>query len=139
MTAEVLISRLSKVKSNGSGRWMACCPAHADKNPSLSVREEPDGRVLIQCFAGCATEDVLGAVGLEWKDIMPEKPLYQRAKPIPQRIYPSDALRVIQFEARLVALAAYELTKGKKLAESDLDRLKVAIDRINTAVEVANV
>ena len=139
MTAEVLISRLSKVRPNGSGRWMACCPAHADRNPSLSVREDPDGRVLIQCFAGCATEDVLAAVGLDWKDIMPSNPLYQRAKPIPQRIYPSDALRVIQFEARLVALAAFDLAKGNKLAESDLDRLKVAIDRINTAVEVANV
>lgn len=139
MSAEALISRLTKVKPNGAGRWMACCPAHDDRNPSLAVREEPDGRVLIQCFAGCETEDVLGAVGLEWKDIMPEQPIYHRAKPIAQRIYPSDAIKLIQFEARLVALAAYELTKGIKLSDKDLDRLKVAIERINTAVEAANV
>ena len=139
MSAEALISRLSKVKPNGAGRWMACCPAHADKNPSLSVREESDGRVLIQCFAGCETEDVLGAVGLEWKDVMPEQPIYHRAKPIPQRIYPSDAIKLIQFEARIVALAAYELAKGGKLNEKDTDRLKLAVERINTAVEAANV
>jgi hypothetical protein len=33
---------------------MACCPAHDDRNPSLSVRRAPDGRVLVHCFAGCS-------------------------------------------------------------------------------------
>lgn len=139
MSAEVLISRLSRVKQNGNGRWMACCPAHDDRNPSLSVKEEPDGRVLIQCFAGCDTSDVLGAVGLDWSDIMPEQPLYQRAKPVQQRIYPSEALKVIQTEARIVCLAAFGLAKGIKLNDSDMERLKVAMTRINTACESANV
>lgn len=139
MSAELLISRLSRVKQNGNGRWMACCPAHDDRNPSLSVNEQPDGRVLIQCFAGCDTADVLGAVGLDWSDVMPEQPLYQRAKPVQQRIYPSDALRAIQFEARVICLAAFDLAKGTKLNDSDLERLKVAMTRINTACESANV
>jgi hypothetical protein len=139
MSAELLISRLHKVRSNGQGRWMACCPAHEDKNPSLSVKQESDGRVLIQCFAGCDTRDVLIAVDLDWEDVMPPEPIYQKAKPIASRLLPSDALRVIQFEARLVCLAAFDLDKGKKLDGKDLDRLKVAITRINTALEAANV
>ena len=34
-----LLSTLNKVKQTGPGRWIACCPAHVDKHPSLSVRE----------------------------------------------------------------------------------------------------
>jgi hypothetical protein len=139
MSAVLLLSRLQKVKANGSGRWMACCPAHLDRNPSLSIREESDSRVLIQCFAGCETRDVLNAVGLDWDDVMPPKPVYQRAKPIEQRIYPSDGLKLVQFESRIVMLAAMDLSHNRPLSEKDLDRLKLAVERINTIAEAANV
>jgi hypothetical protein len=33
--------------------WSARCPAHDDHNPSLSITEDRDGRVLLHCFAGC--------------------------------------------------------------------------------------
>lgn len=72
MTPQTLLDRLQKVRSQGPNRWMACCPAHDDKNPSLAIKEEPDGRVLIHCFAGCGAVDVLAAIGLQMTDIMPE-------------------------------------------------------------------
>ena len=37
----------------------------------LSVTEASDGRVLLHCFAGCDTIDVLQAIGLDWKDLFP--------------------------------------------------------------------
>ena len=46
--------------------WSACCPAHDDPQPSLSIGEGRDGRVLLKCFAGCRTEDVLQELGLRW-------------------------------------------------------------------------
>src|SRR5450755_4177855 len=49
------------------------CPAHEDRKPSLSVSEGDDGRVLIHCQAGCRTEDVLAAVGLTMRDLMPDQ------------------------------------------------------------------
>ena len=52
---------------------MACCPAHADKNPSLSVSEGEGGRVLLKCFAGCPSESVVAAMGLKLADLMPER------------------------------------------------------------------
>ena len=33
--------------------WMAPCPAHDDRNPSLSIDETNDGLVLVCCHAGC--------------------------------------------------------------------------------------
>ena len=45
----------------GSGTWMACCPAHDDRNPSLSIREA-DGKILLHCHAGCEQRDVIDAL-----------------------------------------------------------------------------
>jgi hypothetical protein len=134
-----LISRLRKVKRTGNGQFIACCPAHDDRSPSLSIREVEDGRVLVNCLAGCATEDVLSAVGLDFKDISPEKPIFHKAKPIKPRVYSTDALRIIQQESRIVIFAAYELRKNRPMNDDDLARLELAMERINTAVEMANV
>jgi DNA primase len=40
---------------------MACCPAHDDRNPSLSIREA-DGKILLHCHAGCSQGDVIAAL-----------------------------------------------------------------------------
>jgi len=69
-----LVGRLEKAKPNGKG-WMACCPAHDDSTPSLSVSEGDDGRVILKCFAGCPTEAVAGAIGLEMSDLFADDPL----------------------------------------------------------------
>ena len=43
--------------------YLCCCPAHDDKNPSLSVKLE-GSRILLHCFAGCEPDDVAEAVGM---------------------------------------------------------------------------
>lgn len=43
------------------------CPAHEDRNPSLSITEREDGELLVHCFAGCHFSDVLRALGM-WED-----------------------------------------------------------------------
>ena len=71
MVAEELLRLLEGVKQVGPGRWVARCPAHDDHTPSLSIREAEDGRILLHCFAGCRTADVLQALGLTWRDLFP--------------------------------------------------------------------
>lgn len=44
--------------------YIALCPAHKDKNPSLTVTEIPD-RILMYCFVGCKFKDICSALGLE--------------------------------------------------------------------------
>lgn len=65
---ELVLERLDGVRRNGEG-YTARCPAHEDDNPSLSVREGDDGRVLLKCFAGCGTEEVIGAVGMSMAEL----------------------------------------------------------------------
>ena len=48
--------------------FMACCPSHEDKRPSLKVSEK-EGKILIHCWAGCHPSDVIGALNLTWKDL----------------------------------------------------------------------
>ncbi len=50
------------------GGWTALCPAHDDHNPSLSIAGTDDGRVLVHCFAGCAFENVIEALGLRTRE-----------------------------------------------------------------------
>ncbi len=69
MTAADVASRLG-ARAAGDGRWAVRCPAHADRTPSLAIRAGDGGRVLLRCWAGCATTDVLAAAGISWADIM---------------------------------------------------------------------
>jgi Protein of unknown function (DUF3631)/Toprim-like len=69
--AERLLGRLEGVRRSGKG-WTARCPAHEDRQPSLSIAEGEDGRLLLHCFAGCPVERVVAAVGLELRDLFPE-------------------------------------------------------------------
>lgn len=74
MSADVLLSRLTRVRKVGSGRWVACCPSHGSgRNQGLAIRELADGRVLAHCFAGCGVNDVMDAVGLGLADLFPER------------------------------------------------------------------
>lgn len=68
---EAVLSRLEGVRRNGDG-YMALCPAHEDRDPSLSVREGDNGGVLLHCFAGCEIPAVVEATGLEMRDLFPD-------------------------------------------------------------------
>jgi hypothetical protein len=65
---EKVLDRLEGVRQcNGS--WKALCPAHDDREPSLSVSEGDDGRALIKCFAGCEASQVVAELGLKMSDL----------------------------------------------------------------------
>lgn len=72
MNLESILNQLNKVRPNGNG-YMACCPAHDDHSPSLTVSEGDDERILLKCFAGCETEAIVSALGLSLSDLFPPK------------------------------------------------------------------
>ena len=60
-------------RKTGDG-WSARCPAHDDKNPSLSLSEGRDGGVVLHCHAGCTPDRVCAALGLTLADLAPPRP-----------------------------------------------------------------
>ncbi|MGF1472108.1 MAG: DUF3987 domain-containing protein [Rubrobacteraceae bacterium] len=65
---ERLLDRLEGVRES-NGFWKALCPAHDDREQSLSVSEGDDGRALLRCFAGCEAEEIVAELGLQMKDL----------------------------------------------------------------------
>ncbi len=68
MDLDSILAQLDKVRKSGDG-WSARCPAHSDKNNSLSIRRGNDDRVLVHCHAGCSTESISSALGLEMREL----------------------------------------------------------------------
>lgn len=67
MTFERILSHF-QVKKRGVGKAQCICPAHADKEASLTLTDGND-RALIKCHAGCSTEEVVIAAGLKMADL----------------------------------------------------------------------
>lgn len=68
-----------KIRGNpyNDRKWVAQCPAHEDRNPSLSITQQ-SGKVLLYCYAGCATARILEVLDLEWCDLF--SPDFQHAE-----------------------------------------------------------
>jgi len=138
--ADLLLSRLDGVRRTGPGRWIARCPAHDDRGPSLSTRELDDGRVLLHCFAGCPINAVLDAIGLTFSDLFPERiggltGLKPERRPFPA----ADVLRCLSFESLIVWAAGAALLDGRPFALDDRARLVLAVSRIVAALDAAGV
>jgi hypothetical protein len=136
---DTLLSCLDRVKRTGNGTWIARCPAHADKGPSLSIRETDEGKTLLHCFAGCSAHEVVAAVGLEITDLFPARPADPAHIGRPERRpFPAaDALRAVAFEATIVGLAGAAIIAGEPFSQFDKDRLLLAVGRINDALSAA--
>ena len=134
MNAAEFVERLERVRQTGTGRWIARCPAHADKHPSLGVSEGDDGRVLIICRAGCGIEAIVAAVGLTLSDIMPERLPGHHYKPIRKPFPAADVLEMLRTESMIVWLAGCQMAEGKMLDTETKERLCVAAARIEVAI-----
>ena len=67
MTAEEIAQRCDQADHTATG-WQACCPAHEDTTPSLSITQTTD-KVLLHCHAGCTYKAILAALRLQPADL----------------------------------------------------------------------
>jgi hypothetical protein len=133
-TARVL-DRLDGVRPTGNGCWIAKCPAHPDRSPSLSIRDAND-RVLLHCFAGCDPDDVLAAIGLGLKDLF-ERPLAHHVAPIHSAIPARDLLVLLDHEIVVAVLILDDVIRRRAIKESELSRLMQASALIGQARDLA--
>ena len=127
---ERLLNQLDHVKQTGQGKWLACCPAHTDKSPSLAIKETADGKMLLHCFAGCPVTDIVAAVGLELSDLMPDNTTYRKGAKQP-RFNRYELFEMLAFESVILSLAVRQLLNLEDLDEADLVRVLLAEDTIN--------
>lgn len=91
-----IVSRFESPKKNGNNSFMVRCPCHNDNTQSLSISEK-NGKILLNCFAGCRTEDILHSAGLEMKDLFADKPSFTTPKPPNVEYIYSDKLKKIRY------------------------------------------
>lgn len=138
-----LLGRLDHV-TGGNGRWRARCPAHGGENPSaLSIRELDDGRVLVNCFGGCSSQDVVEAVGLTLGDLFPDRPAGHWTPPAERERWAAvaamrearDLILDVLRETSVAWCAAKQLAAGDPLDEIDTERLELAASRLHAMQE----
>lgn len=73
MNLPELLARIESTtgkRSKAHGKNYAChCPAHDDHNPSLSVSESSDGKLLMKCHKGCSFDDICESLQIEPSDL----------------------------------------------------------------------
>ena len=104
MSLEHIIQKLKGVRRGPNG-YIAKCPAHEDSKQSLSIGES-DGKVLLNCFAGCLPGRIVEAIGLEWKDLFDGAKRHQ----ITSRSFQQPSQMAFHAPAKAKIAAAYRYT-----------------------------
>ena len=134
MSIETILNALDRVKRKSAGKYVALCPCHSEKTPSLAISETTEGGVLIHCFGcGAGGMEVINALGLDSSELFPERDRYDSSQPQKPREAFSAAqlLDVINYETIIVMLAANDLLRGIPV---DVERVTTAHNRIAAAL-----
>ena len=93
-----LLTHFKNVRKAGDRQWMACCPVHDDRNPSLSITDAGE-KWLLRCHAGCGYDAILEAVGLE------------------QKVMTNQLEKIWSQKGRIVKVYPYQDAAGKTIVE----------------------
>ena len=107
---------------------------HPHTPPSLYILATGE-KILIHCFVGCDSEDVLTAVGLTWKDLYPDP--WQCAAQRPNEAAQKYVRRTLAsldprtIETAILRIAAHRLRAGERLSVEEQARVEVAWERLD--------
>ncbi|MFK5949325.1 MAG: CHC2 zinc finger domain-containing protein [Methylococcales bacterium] len=123
-----VIAVLDKVKKTGENKWLACCPAHNDKSPSLAIKCI-DGKILIHCFGGCSAQEIVESIGLTLADLMPDRPDYKKGSK-PPKFNKYELFDRAFFESLILYTAIKQIFNNKPLSNTDRQRVEQAMEII---------
>jgi hypothetical protein len=134
MSAADIVGRLGGVLERGPGKWIARCPAHEDKHPSLSIRECDDGTILLHDFAGCHPLDICRAMGIEFADLFPARRI-RRVDPGIRRcaLSASERLQLLEHEIGEALFIANDFLRDGTISKENTLRLAQCVGRIGSA------
>lgn len=135
MSLDAILPHLRKVKKTATG-YIACCPAHEDKSPSMTMTER-DGVVLMHCFAGCGIDEIMGAIGVDPAELFPPRESSGKGRR-KAAFNAHDVLQSLATELTIVTIYSGDVKRGKEVSENDRARFLVAVGRIETARRMCN-
>ena len=134
MNFQEILSRLDGVRDCGNGGFIAKCPSHDDKSPSMTVKLDGD-RVLIHCFAGCEPTEIVHALGMHWTDFFEGSIPQERTK---RHRWPASLLlTALAEDTRWMMYATHQMYRGETLKPEELKRLEQIHVRLLAAQELA--
>jgi hypothetical protein len=101
----------------------------------LALRELDDGRVLVHCFAGCAAEDVLAAMGLTFEAVFPERAMDFGVTGQRRPWLPADVFEIARREITIAAVIASDMRLNRAISAADYERLFIAAARLQNIAE----
>lgn len=133
----VLLSRLPKARKLGESKWIANCPGHDDKSPSMGIKLVDD-RILIHCFSGCSVEEILSPLSLTVADLFPDRQRLDGNKPKVEKFNRYELFPVLVHHARILYLSFQKFLNGEEMTVSDLKSIEQAMKAIeNLEAEVS--
>ena len=140
MNFDDLLSRLEGVRRTSDTTAIARCPAHDDRNPSMTLKHADDDRLLMHCKAGCPIEHITGAIGIDLSDLFPAKE-YQHHyhKPLSRPFPANDILRCLSQDLYLMEIYSRQMAHGIEMNAEDRAQMTDCAHRLHAAIEVARV
>lgn len=113
-------------KKTGRNSWMARCPAHDERTPSLHITMKDDGRLLIHCHGQqCSPHDIVAATGADLGALFPDdRDKHYRAE---------TRKRDITVDEMVLAICDSDRKKGIRLSDADKRREREAFVRLRAA------
>ena len=127
-----LLNRLQKVRKIGTDEWVASSPTRPDRTPSLFIKYDTNGNILLHDFGGSSVDEICNAIGIELSDLFPDDGKEYK----PQRFNAHNVLTAMRQEVLLVALCAVDIVAGRPITEEDKDRVLLASQRLKEVYEL---
>lgn len=126
------LANLPKFKKLSTGRYVACCPVHGDKHPSLSITQKPDGVWVLHCFScGANGQAVCDSLGIDVTSLFPPSDNRRYEKQHKQGFSAWQLLQCLEKDLIVIVAAADMLRNGEVLPDSDRQYLSEVILRVN--------
>lgn len=124
MNISDIVPLLNHVRRLSDNRYIACCPAHEDKNPSLSLRESGK-RILVFCHSGCNFKEITNALGIDPQDWFDDQviPVHVRAA----REVRQQEIKARTYMHRLDQIRVKQLAKELRQRDERKQRISAAV------------
>lgn len=122
-----LKSMLEGVTCENGDSFMAKCPAHDDKSPSLKVTYR-ENKILLYCYSGCMAQEILDSLDLKWKDLFDSKWTAAEQQAFAER-KKMEKVDPIEVEKNIILIMRNRREDGKYISVEDEARELLAKQR----------